>query len=84
MPKLRVDRGDMVWVLDNKAYKIAERNCLNREDQTFIMAELLSSWQEGTHGFMISYMPFSTRHRWIWLHMGDRKLRVHDTEVVRM
>ena len=84
MTKLRVNRGDVVWVLDTKAHKVAQRNCTDREDQCMIAGELLSAWQNGSHGYLVSYMPLSARHKWIWIHMGNRRLRVHDSEVIRI
>lgn len=83
MGKLRVSEGDEVWVLDTVAWKVARRNSTDGHDRSVIHTELVNAWNSGTGGYTVKLAPFSSNHLWFWVMWQGRKLRVHDSEVIR-
>ena len=83
MGKLRVSEGDQVWILDTVAWKVARRNSTDGHDQSMLHTELVNTWNSGNGGYTVQLAPFSRMHLWFWVLWQERKLRVHDSEVIR-
>ena len=84
MAKLRFDNNDEVWVIDTKAWNVARRNANNRFEQALLHTQMKNRWERGLPGYRVQLMPFASRHLWFWIDVEGRKIRVHDSEVIRV
>ena len=84
MGKLRVTEGDEVWVLDTCAWKVARRNSSDGYDRSVLHTDMSNAWKSGCDSYTVKLMPMSCMHRWFWIEYNGRRLRVHDSEVIRV